>query len=470
MKPTLVERKYVTAYEYAARRQEQFLDELKELLRIPSVSALPEHRPDINRAAEWLAGHLRRIGMPAARVIPTEGNPLVFAEWNGSPGAPTVLVYGHYDVQPVDDARAPEKWRTSPFEPTIQNGSLYCRGASDNKGQLFCHLKAVEALLQTEGRLPVNLKIILEGEEEISSGSLTRFIPENAESLKADVCVVSDSSILAMNRPSICCSLRGMVYTEIEIHGPRTDLHSGIYGGVAHNPAQALCEILAALHDDQGRVNVPGFYDGVQELTVREQEMLAQVPWSAEDFTRETGAPAPWGEAGYSLRERVGARPTLEVNGIVGGFIGDGPKTVLPAMALAKVSCRLVADQDPAQVFRCLQDRVRALTPATVTSEVRLLSTALPAVIDIDSPVMDAAIRAYERGFGARPVFTRDGGSIPVVATIQHTLHIPVLMVGFGLPDDNLHAPNEKIALESFYRGIDTTIALYDAIGAGRRD
>ena len=461
----------MNAYEYALSNRERHLDELKDLLRLKSISALSIHNEEMVRTASWLAEHLRHVGMTRAEVIPTAGHPIVYSEWMGAERAPTVLVYGHYDVQPVDDDGAPEKWRTPPFEPTLQDGNLYARGSSDDKGQLFAHIKMVESYLRTAESLPVNLKILLEGEEEISSVNLHGFIENHQDLLRPDVVVISDGQILATDRPAISYGLRGLLYTEIEVKGPRTDLHSGSYGGVVHNPAQALCEIIAGLHFKDGRVDVPGFYDSVRALDAKERNALASVPWTTEEFVHETGVPVPWGEEGYTLRERVGARPTLEVNGLVSGFTGEGPKTVLPSAALAKVSCRLVADQDPLVIYELLKARVSALTPNTVRSEVRILSHGFPSIIDLDSPMVDAAARAYQRGFGASPVFMRDGGSIPVVATFQRMFRVPVLMVGFGLPDDHLHAPNEKLKLDHFYRGINTAIALMEEIAAvGRRE
>ncbi len=451
----------MNAYEYANAHQDAFLDELKTLLRMQSISALREHNAETARTAQWLADQLRSIGMTRVDLIQTSGHPLIYAEWLGAKDAPTVLIYGHYDVQPVDPI---ELWHTPPFEPTVIDGNLYARGAADDKGQVFAHIKAVEALLKTNGKLPVNVKFLIEGEEEISSVNLDPFIEANQALLRADVCVISDSHMLATDRPVIVYALRGIMYSEIEVHGPKSDLHSGAYGGVVYNPAQALCEIIAQLHKPDGSINVPGFYDRVRAINAQEREALKQVPWTDEEYFSETGVPAAWGETGYSRREQVGLRPTLEVNGIVGGFIGEGSKTVLPAKALAKVSCRLVSDQDPQEIYELLSKRVAELTPSAVTSEVRLLSSGHAAIVDLNSPAIEAAAAAYERGFGARPVYLPEGGSIPVVATIQNLFHIPVLLIGLGLPDDNLHAPNEKFKLEHYYRGIDTSIALLESM------
>ncbi len=459
----------MTAYDYASAHQDTFVEELKALLKFQSVSATPAKNGETARTAEWLANHLLDIGMTRVVMHKTPGHPIVYGEWLSAPGAPTVLIYGHYDVQPAEpsdpnDAR--EKWNTSPFEPTVIDGNLYARGAADDKGQVFAHLKAVESLLKTDGKLPVNIKFLIEGEEEISSPNLDPFIESHQELLRADVCVISDSHILATDRPVIVYALRGLIYTEIEVHGPKSDLHSGAYGGVVYNPAQALCEIIAALHNPDGSVNIPGFYDHVRIIPAGEHSALEKVPWTDEEFFHETGAPAAWGEPGFTRREQVGLRPTLEVNGIIGGFTGDGSKTVLPGKAMAKVSCRLVADQNPQTIYELLVKRVAELTPAAVTSEVRLLNSGHGAIVDITSPAMEAAAAAYEHGFGARPVYLPEGGSIPVVATFQRVFHIPVLLIGLGLPDDNLHAPNEKFKLDHFYRGIDTSITLLERLGA----
>jgi acetylornithine deacetylase/succinyl-diaminopimelate desuccinylase-like protein len=449
-------------FDYADSHHEQFLNELKDFLRIPSISTLPDHAGDVRRAAEWVANQLRQSGMETVQIYDTPGHPIVYGAWNGAPGAPTMLVYGHYDVQPVDPL---DEWETGPFEPTVKDGNVYARGASDDKGQVFIHLKVVESLMKTHGgKLPVNVRFLIEGEEEISSANLDPFIHAHKDLLQADVTVISDGGILDVNRPSIVYALRGMVYMELEVKAARSDLHSGQYGGTVHNPAQALCEIIAALHKPDGSVAVPGFYDKVRPLDETERKALAQIPFPEEEWQRETGAPHSWGEAGYTLRERTGARPTLEVNGLLSGFTGKGAKTVLPARAMAKISCRLVSDQDPYEIEKLVRKHVQTLTPPTVTSEVRGLNYAYPSIVPINSPAMDAAIAAYERGFGAKPVFMREGGTLPIVATLQQIFHKPVLLMGFGLHDDHAHAPNEKFNLECFYRGITTSIELYERL------
>lgn len=447
--------------EYVAAHQQELLDELVALLTIPSVSTLPEHSGDIRQTAEWLTAQLTGIGF-AVRIYETPGHPLVYGEWlQAGPDASTVLIYGHYDVQPVDPL---EEWHTPPFEPTLRDGNLYARGASDDKGQTFAHIKAVQALLRTEGALPVNVKFIIEGEEEIGSRNLKAFIGEHTDLLAADVVLVSDTHVKSLAEPTIIYTLRGTCAMELEVTGPRQDLHSGTYGGMVHNPAQALCEIMAQLHDANGTITVPGFYDRVRPLEEEEREILMQQPYTEADLAAETGVPAPWGEAEFRLHERTGARPTLEINGLVSGWIGEGGKTIVPAKALAKISCRLVADQDPAEIYELVKAYVAQITPPTVTSEVRLRGGGDSVIADRKSPFMQAAIAAYEEGWGAAPAFAREGGSIPVVAEFQRCLDVPVILMGFGLPDDNLHAPNEKLTLECFWRGMATSISFLQHI------
>lgn len=440
---------------YANDHQTRFLDELKALLRIPSISTLPDRADDVRRAAEWLADHMRSIGLEHVRVDPTAGHPVVVADWLHAPGKPTVLIYGHYDVQPADPL---ELWISGPFEPEVRDGNLYARGASDDKGPFFAHLKAIEAYLRTEGTLPVNIKILVEGEEEIGSRNLDPYIYAHMSDLAADVVLISDSSILRPDQPSIVYGLRGLCYMEVEVAGPDHDLHSGQYGGAVHNPLQALCEMIASLHDAAGRVTIPGFYDKVRSLSQAEREELARESYGEERLIRETGVPKSWGEPDYTITERIGARPTLEVNGVIGGWTGHGSKTVIPSRALAKISMRLVADQDPDEIDRLFREHIQRIAPDTVRVEVRDLAHGAPALVERDIPAMEAAARAYEAGFGARPVFTREGGSIPVVATFQKALGIPSILMGLGLPDDRFHSPNEKFHLANFYRGINTII------------
>ena len=449
------------ARRYARGHGERFRNELLELLRIPSVSGDPAHAEDIRRAAQWLARHLRAMGVKGARVMQTAGHPVVYAEWLGAgPDKPTVLVYGHYDVVP---AEMEDGWETQPFEPVEQDGKIYARGATDDKGQLFIHIKALESYLETGGA-PVNVKFLLEGEEEVSSPNLTPFIKEHLELLKADVCVISDSSMRVIEEPAITHSLRGMTYIELEVQGPTDDLHSGFWGGAAHNPALALVEILGKLYNPDGTIAVPGFYDDVVPLTAEEREMIARNPLSEEQFRQATGVPGVWGDANYSIRERVSARPTLDINGMWSGYTGPGPKTIIPARAGAKLSSRLVGNQDPHKIYELLKQYIESIAPPTVTVSVNLLTTGKPALIPFDLPEMQAAARAYERGWGHPPVFTRGGGSIPVVADIYDLMQIPVVMMGYGLDSDGLHAPNEHYSIEMFERGIETAIVYLEEL------
>jgi acetylornithine deacetylase/succinyl-diaminopimelate desuccinylase-like protein len=380
---------------------------------------------------------------------------VVYADWLHSEGSPTVLIYGHYDVQPADPEEA---WDSPPFDPTERGGALYARGSTDNKGQFFAQLKAVEAWLQGAGALPVNLKLCIEGEEEIGSRHLPAALRDHRERFSADFCVISDSAMRAPGRPLILYGLRGTVYGEIEVRGPERDLHSGSYGGAVHNPLQALCEILASLHDEHGRVAVPGFYDRVRELDESERRELGELGMNKKELLRETGAPAAWGEEDFSIPERLGARPTLEVHGIRGGFTGEGVKTVIPAAVTAKVSMRLAPRQDADEMAELLEQHVKAIAPETVRVAVDLPFRANPALVARDHPLMEAAARAYAASFGTRPEFGLEGGSIPVVSTLQDLYGIPVLLMGFGLPDDRPHAPNEKFDLRQFESGIECAI------------
>lgn len=440
----------------------RFQQELFELLRIPSLSGDPAYAADVRRAAEWLAHHMRGLGLAKVQVLETAGHPVVYGEWMGAgPDQPTVLVYGHYDVVP---AALEDGWHTPPFEPVEQNGRIYARGATDDKGQLFIHVKALEAYLQTGGAAPVNVKFLIEGEEEVSSPNLRPFIEANLDLLRADVCVISDSSMRTIEEPAITHSLRGMTYIEVEVRGPKDDLHSGFYGGATHNPALALVEILGQLYNPDGTINVPGFYDDVVPLTPEERAMIAKTDLSEAQFKQATGVPALWGDERYTIRERVSARPTLDINGLWSGWSGPGPKTIIPAKAGAKLSSRLVANQNPHKIFELLKARIEQLAPPTVHATVRLLTTGEPALIPFDLPEMQAAARAYERGWGHTPVFTRGGGSIPVVADFVKLMQIPVVMMGYGLDDDGLHAANESYSVEMFQRGIETAIVYLEEL------
>jgi len=451
------------ARRYSREQAERFKDELFEMLRIPSLSGDPERAGDVRRMADWLARHMRELGLARVAVMPTAGHPVVYGEWtDAGPDRPTMLVYGHYDVVP---AALEDGWDTDPFEPVEKDGKIYARGATDDKGQLFIHVKALESYLNTSGAAPVNVKFLLEGEEEVSSPNLRPFVEEHLDLLRADVCVISDSSMRVIEEPAITHSLRGMTYLEVEVDGPREDLHSGFYGGATHNPAQALATILARLINDDGTIAVPGFYDDVVSLRDDERTMIAKNPLSEEQFKEATGAPAAWGDARFTIRERVSARPTLDINGLWSGYSGPGPKTIIPARAGAKVSCRLVANQDPDRIFELIKNYIASITPPTVRVEVRLLTTGRPALIPYDLPEMQAAARAYAQGWGHEPVFTRGGGSIPVVADLVELMHIPVVMMGYGLDSDGLHAPNEHYSIEMFQRGIETAIVYLDELG-----
>lgn len=449
---------------YLNEARERQLEELIEWLRIPSVSTEVAHRADIIAAAEWLVANMRAAGIENVELIKTDSHPLVYGDWlHAGPDKPTVLIYGHYDVQPVDPLKL---WDSPPFEPTIRGPDLFARGASDDKGQTFIHVKAVEALLQTEGTLPVNVKFIIEGEEEAGGAALEAFIPQNRDRLSADLALISDTGILSPAQPLITYGLRGMWSGEITVTGPSSDLHSGMFGGAVHNANQALAELLAALHDDKGGVTVPGFYDDVAELTQNERAELAKIPYREAELIASSGVPAPYGEPEYNVIERTGARPTLEINGMWGGYIGDGFKTVIPSQAHAKISCRLVPDQDPEQIGQQITDYLHSIVPKTVRLEVRKRDSSPAYVAPIDLPQIGAAASAYETVFGTEPLYTRIGGSIPVVVEFQSALQIPVVLMGFGLPDDNLHAPNEKFHLPLFYKGIETSIAFMRELAA----
>jgi acetylornithine deacetylase/succinyl-diaminopimelate desuccinylase-like protein len=450
---------------YAREQRERFLNALRELLSIPSISTLPEHRPDMERAASWLTDHLRAIGI-TAEIVPGHGHPLVYGEWLAAPGAPTILLYGHYDVQPVDPL---DLWTSPPFEPAVRNGNIYARGASDDKGQTMVLLNAAESLLRTAGRLPVNLKILIEGQEESGGAVVTNYVHANGERLRADVALVSDSGMYAPGIPTLETGLRGNVYTEVYARGAAHDLHSGLYGGVAPNPLNALAQIIAGLKDADGRITIPGFYDRVR---MPEQEVLdawRALPFDEEEFRQtEVGSSALVGEPGYTVLERTWARPTLDVHGIVGGFTGAGGKTVIPAEASAKISMRIVPDQRGDEIFELFTRRVRELTPPGIEITIVLHSGGDPVLVPENSPYVQAAREALEETFGRPAVLGRSGGSIPIVGLLKEELGINTVLMGWGLPDDNLHAPNEKLSLDNFYRGIDATIRFFERAGTLR--
>ncbi|MDZ4767122.1 MAG: dipeptidase [Chloroflexota bacterium] len=452
----------VTPIEYAHRNADSFREQLFDLIRIPSISTDSNYASDVRRAAEWVATNLRTIGA-TAEVLPTARHPVVYGEWLGAGAdAKTVLVYGHYDVQP---AELRDGWTNPPFEPIIRNGFVFARGSSDDKGQMFIHIKALESFLRSEtGKAPVNVKFLIEGEEEIGSPNLTAFVAANKERLKADVCVISDTGMGEIENPSITYALRGLAYMEIHVSGPEKDLHSG-WGGPVHNPAQALAHIIAALHDTNGHILVPGFYDDVMALNQEERDILKMTDYSEAELRTMFGVPAAWGEPNFTLVERQTARPTLEINGIYGGYMGEGSKTVLPAKAVAKVSCRLVPFQKPERIYHLVRDYVASITPPSVKSEVRLLNVGDAVLIPRDDPSMQAAIQAYARGWGKEPHFRRSGGSIPIVADFRRELGLPVLLMGYGLETDGAHGPDEHFSLEMFRRGIDTAICFLEEIG-----
>jgi len=438
-------------------------DELHDFLRIPSVSAGSEHTADVRRAAEWVAAQCLAIGLTTAEVIDTAGHPIVLAEWRNAPGRPTVLIYGHYDVQPAEPL---ELWTSPAFEPTVRDGKLFARGSVDDKGQLFLHLKALEAHFAARGTLPVNVIVLAEGEEEVGSEHLSPFIAAQVGRLQCDAVVISDSTMFAPGQPSILSSLRGLAYFEIRVQGPQSDLHSGMYGGAVVNPAMELARILATLHHIDGRVAIPGFYDEVRPIPDAVREQLRALPFDEEHFRAEVGAPSLGGEYGFTVLERLWTRPTCEVNGLLSGWTGEGAKTVLPAHAMAKVSCRLVPDQDPTVIERLMAAHVQSVAGAGVTVTVEHLHGGKPWRAEPSGPIFDAARRALTAAFGREPVITGEGGSIPVVGDFQRLLDVPVLLVGFGLPGENAHAPDEWISVENFELGMRAMAALWDELAA----
>lgn len=446
--------------------REKYLDELKAFLAIPSISALPQHAGDVKRCADWCADEMRRIGLQNVRLIETPGNPVVYGDWLGAPGAPTVLFYGHYDVQPVDPL---ELWESPPFEATVRDGEIYARGSADDKGQVFMHLKAVEAHLKQGGKLPVNMKFILEGEEEVGSVNLDEFIRAHKAELAADVVVISDSPMFARGVPSICYGLRGLVYCQIDLRGSSTDLHSGSFGGALANPAMVLSQMLSQMKDRGGRIRIPGFYDDVVALTDEERQAWATLPFNERKYKKDFGIPKVFGESGYTTLERTWARPTFEVNGLLSGFTGEGAKTVLPAVAMAKVSMRLVPNQDPDKIAALFDAYAQDVAPSTVEVKVTRMHGGKPWMTSYDNPYVQAAARAIEKGFGRKPVLTREGGSIPVVSTFQEELGLPSVLFGVGLPDENAHAPNEKLDVANFHGGIISSAILYEEIAGIHR-
>ena len=448
------------AIDYARRNNPRFLDELKALLRIPSISTLPEHKDDCRKAAQTLADELKRIGMENVRLIETEGHPLVYADWLHAGGKPTALCYGHYDVQPPDPL---DEWVSPPFEPQERNGNLYARGAVDDKGQTYMHVKALESLLAADRALPINIRVLLEGEEEVGGEGIANFVASKPPETKADFALVSDSEMFAPGLPTLCVGLRGMIYTELEVRGAKTDLHSGMYGGAAPNPFIALAQILARLKDENGHILIPGIYDDIIPPSADELAAWQSLPFDEEQYRiHEVGARELVGESGYSVLERTWARPTLDVHGMPGGFIGAGAKTVIPAKATAKVSMRLVPGMTPAKSFALYKSYVEKIAPAGVDVEVRLIHQGDPCLVPTDNKYMRAATRALREVWGKETVFIRSGGSIPIVGDFARHAGLPSVMMGFGLPDDNLHAPNEKFHLKNFSLGIETLIRFFE--------
>ena len=452
------------AVAFARNNQQRFLDELKDLLRIPSISTLTEHKGDVQKAAEFVANELRRIGMENVQIIPTKGHPLVYADWLHAPGKPTALMYAHYDVQPPDPLN---EWISPPFEPTERNNNVYARGAVDDKGQLWMEVKALEALLQAgNGKLPLNVKVLIEGEEEVGGESIAAYVRQEKAKLKADFALVCDTELFAPNLPTLCVGLRGLVYTEIEAVGAKTDLHSGMYGGAAPNPLFALVEIISKLKDSKGRILIPGFYRNVKAPSKAELKAWKRLPFNEEHYRKtEVGSKVLTGEPGYSVLYRTWARPTVEVHGMPGGFTAPGAKTVIPARASAKVSMRLVPDQNAGDILKKFKKYVTKLTPKGIQLNFKVWSKGPACVVGTNNKYIKAATEAMHDVFKKDTVFIRSGGSIPIVTDFQDVLKIPSVMMGFGLPDDNLHAPNEKFHIPNFYRGIESICVFFEKLG-----
>lgn len=452
-------------FEYYQTNQNHFLDGLTSFLKIPSISTLPEHKPDVRRAADFVADDLRDMGMNGVEII--EGkpaqNPLVYAEWLGAHGKPTLLIYGHYDVQPADPL---DEWTSPPFEPAIRNQNIYARGAVDDKGQTYLLMKAVEGFLKTEGKLPINIKFLIEGEEEMGGEHIEEYVPGHKDKLKADGALICDTEMFAPELPTLTTGLRGLVYTEVEVRGASHDLHSGVYGGAAPNPFQAVAEIIAGLKGPDGKIRIPGFYKRVKKPSKKELDAWRRLPFNEKQYLKkEVGSSSLVGEKGFNVLERTWARPTLEVHGIRGGFTGDGAKTVIPAVATAKISMRLVPEMDPKEVMRQFTAYVRKLTPKGIKTTVRLLSSAPASVVSTENRFIEAAAAAMEQVFKKKTVYMRSGGSIPIAGLFGIHLKAAVVMMGFGLPDDNLHAPNEKFHLPNFYRGIEAVGRYFELLG-----
>jgi acetylornithine deacetylase/succinyl-diaminopimelate desuccinylase-like protein len=453
------------AVSYARENQKRFLEELKELLRIPSVSTMDEHKNDVQKAADFVAGELKRIGFEHVEVIPSSGHPMVYADWLHASGKPTVLCYAHYDVQPPDPI---EEWTTPPFEPTERNQNIYARGAVDDKGQLWMQVKAFESLFRSgNGKLPINVRILFEGEEEVGGEAIAEYIRKHGDKLKADFALVSDTELFAPELPTLCVGLRGLVYTELEAVGAMTDLHSGVYGGAAPNPLEALSRIIGKLKDESGRILIPGFYDDVQKPTDAELKAWKSLPFDEEHYRKtEVGSNVLTGEPDYSVLYRTWARPTLEVHGMPGGFVAPGAKTVIPAKASAKISMRLVPNQNPDDILKKYENFIKSITPKGIQIKIKVHSKGEAIVVGTDNKYIKAATEALHDVFKKDTVYIRSGGSIPIVTDFENVLKIPSVMMGLGLPDDNLHAPNEKFHIPNFYRGIESIINFFHRLAA----
>ncbi len=449
-------------FSYIDQNKERYVSELVEFLEIPSISSLSEHNEDTLSCANWVVDHIKSIGIENAQLVTTPGHPIVYAEWlEAGENAPTILIYGHYDVQPVDPI---ELWTTKPFEPTIRDGKIYARGASDDKGQVLVHLKAIEALFKTYGKLPVNIKLMIEGEEEAGSSNLETFIENNKEMLKCDTVLVSDTEWFADGLPSICYSLRGISFVEIKVTGPNRDLHSGTFGGAVDNPINVLAWMISQLKDRYGRITIPGFYDDVVDLTIEEREGFKELPFNLEEYKKDLDVKELHGEIGYTTLERTWARPSLDLNGIKGGFIGEGAKTVLPSEASAKISMRLVANQTADDITKKILDYLVKLAPPTVKVEVNELHGGNPVLVKRDGKAISTAMEALEMAFGQKPVFMREGGSIPIVEKFESVLNAPTVLMGLGLPGDNIHSPNENFDLKNYIGGVAASAAFLNNI------
>lgn len=440
-----------TVIDYIKKNEDNYIEELKSLLRIPSISTLAENKEDINKAAEFVKNKLKDAGLSKVEIIKTEGHPLVYGEWMGAPGKPTVLIYGHYDVQPVDPI---ELWDSPPFEPVIKDGKIYARGATDDKGQMYMHIKSVEAYFKTQGSLPLNVKFIIEGEEEVGSESLEKFINNNTELLKCDTVLVSDTALYGPGIPTITYGLRGLAYMEVEVVGPNRDLHSGTFGGAVANPINILSEMISKLMNKDGKIQIPGFYDDVLKLTKKERDNYKSLKFSDKKLAKELGLSELKGEKGFSTLERMWARPTLDCNGIIGGFTSDGAKTVLPSMAKAKISMRLVPDQNPKKIAKLFEKYFKSIAPKSVKVTVKDLHGAYPVLTPLDSTATKAATKAMEKAFGKKIVYMREGGSVPIVTVFTKKLKVPTVLMGLGLNTENLHSPNEHFNLKHFQLGI----------------